>query len=90
MRVATFIFASMAGTSLAATAALADRAPYEAERAAVERVLRDSGFVSWEEIELDDDGPKWEVDDARASDGRRYDLKIDTRSLRIVRQQVDR
>lgn len=74
----------------AATPALADRPPTEAERQAVERTLKAAGFVSWEEIELDDDGPRWEVDDARTKDGLRYDLKLDTKSLRIVRQERDR
>lgn len=75
---------------LAATAALADRPPTESERAAVEQALRTAGFVSWEEIELDDDGPRWEIDDARAGDGRRYDVKIHPKTLRIVRQERDR
>lgn len=75
---------------LAATPALADRPPSPDERAAVERVLRANGFVSWEEIELDDDGPRWEVDDARARDGRRYDIKIDPQTMRIMRRQLDR
>lgn len=74
----------------ASPAAAADRPPTQAERAAVERVLRAGGFVSWEEIELDDDGPRWEVDDARVANGTRYDVKIDPRSMRIVRRQIDR
>nr|WP_314447158.1 PepSY domain-containing protein [uncultured Sphingomonas sp.] len=73
-----------------ATPALADRAPTPSERAAVERVLQRAGFVSWEEIELDDDGPLWEVDDARTRAGLRYDLKIDPRTLRIVKRERDR
>jgi uncharacterized membrane protein YkoI len=76
--------------ALAATPAAADRPPTDAERAAVERTLRAASFISWEEIDLDDDGPHWDVDDARTRDGRRYDVKIDPRSLRIVRRQVDR
>lgn len=75
---------------LIAAPALADRMPTETERTAIEQTLRKAGFVSWEEIELDDDGPRWEVDDARAHDGRRYDLKIDPKSFRIVRQERDR
>lgn len=81
---------TMALLLVASPALAADRLPTEAERAAVERVLRAGGFVSWEEIELDDDGPLWDVDDARAADGRRYDVKIDPRSMRIVRRQIDR
>jgi hypothetical protein len=84
------MIAAMCALALAASPALAaDRAPTQAERAAIERVLRASGFLSWEEIELDDDGPRWDVDDARAGDGKRYDVKLDPRSLRIVRRQID-
>ena len=80
----------LAAASLALAApALADRPPDARERAAIERLLRGQGFVSWEEIELDDDGPRWEVDDARGPDGRRYDVKIDPRSMRIVRRERD-
>lgn len=81
--------AALGGALLFASPALADRGPNDAERAAIERVLRAGGFERWEEIELDDDGPRWEVDDARAADGKRYDLKIDPNSLRIVRREVD-
>lgn len=69
--------------------ALADRAPSSQEQAAIERVLRASGFLQWEEIELDDDGPRWEIDDARARDGRRYDVELDPRTMRIVRRTLD-
>ena len=76
--------------ALAAGPAAADRPPTDQERAALERMLRDAGFQRWEEIELDDDGPYWDVDEARAGDRRRYDLKVDPRSNRIVRRQLDR
>ena len=89
MKTAYFLVAAGFG-ALAAAPALADRVPSDAERAAIERTLRANGFQSWEEIELDDDGPRWEVDDARAADGRRYDLKIDPTTYRIVRRQEDR
>lgn len=72
-----------------ATPALADRAPTASERTAIERVLRQAGFVSWEQIELDDDGPRWEVDDARTRASVRYDVKIDPRTLRIVKRERD-
>ena len=87
--------AAFVGLSLVAGTALAfdrddDRAPTASERASVEQVLRAGGFVSWEEIELDDDGPVWDVDDARTRDGARYDVKIDPSTLRITRRQLDR
>ncbi len=64
------------------------RDPSPRERAQVERVLRQAGFVRWDDIELDDG--LWEVDDARTRDGGEYDLKIDPRSMRIVRRDGDR
>lgn len=86
------VFAATAFTAviaLAASPALADRPPNDGERAALERVLRANGFASWDEIELDDDGPRWEIDDARTANGQRYDVKIDPRTLRIVRRERD-
>jgi len=67
-----------------ASPALADdeRAPTADELTAIEAVLRDAGYVSWDEIELDDG--VWEVDDARKADGTEHDLDIDPTSLAIV------
>jgi Peptidase propeptide and YPEB domain len=79
------------GAFLTAAPAMADRAPTAEERVTLEQVLRASGFVSWEEIELDDDGPFWEVDDARTanpSDGK-FDIKIDPNSMKIVKRRLD-
>jgi len=59
-----------------ASAATAGREPTAAERAAVEEVLRAHGFESWEEIETDDGASGWEVNGARRSDGRKYDLEL--------------
>jgi len=84
-----YVFAALLAAGAIASPALADRAPTAEERAAIERALRAAGFVSWEEIELDDDGPYWEVDDARTKDGRRYDLKLAPKSLEIVRRKLD-
>lgn len=72
-----------------ASPALADRDPTAQERTAIERVLKTSGFASWEEIELDDDGPRWEIDDARDAEGRRYDVKIDPKSMQILSRRLD-
>jgi hypothetical protein len=79
-----------AGAALvAATPALADRAPTATEAAAIEKAVRAAGFVSWEEIELDDDGPYWEVDDARMPDGKRYDLKLRPGTYEIVKRELE-
>jgi len=86
------LMASAVGVAVLASApALADRAPTASERAAIEKVLKASGFVSWEEIELDDDGPYWEVDDARTANRRagKFDLKIDPASMKITKRARD-
>ncbi|HSF33854.1 MAG TPA: PepSY domain-containing protein [Candidatus Tectomicrobia bacterium] len=53
----------------------------------MEAALRAAGFRSWEEIEFDDG--LWEIDDARADDGGKYDLKLDPNSLQIIHKEVD-
>ena len=63
---------------------LADRAPTSEERSRIETMLRNEGFIRWGKIELDDDDAVWEVDDAYASDGRKYDLKVDPDTLAII------
>lgn len=78
------IIVAAAALSVSGAALAADRAPTAAENAKLSEVLRAAGFVSWEEIELDDDGPYWEVDDARLRDGRRYDLKLDPKTFEII------
>jgi len=50
----SWITAALGGACLLAPPALADRPPDAAERAAIETVLKANGFVSWDEIELDD------------------------------------
>lgn len=82
--------AAVAALTLAAAApavAQDDRAPTAAERAAIEAALRQAGFSSWDEIELDDG--LWEVDDARTAEGREYDLKLRPESLEIVRRDPE-
>jgi hypothetical protein len=73
--------------------ALADRAPNQEERTAIEAALRAAGFTSWEEIEFDDDDDDeddqvWEVDDATGADGQEYDLKLD-QSYQIIKRERD-
>ncbi|QAY78245.1 PepSY domain-containing protein [Sphingosinicella sp. BN140058] len=72
----------------ASAAGTPDRAPTEAERAAIVRVLQANGFVAWDDIELDD-GRRWEVDDARLANGETYDLKLAPDTLRITRRSRD-
>ena len=68
---------------------LAGRAPSPQERSRIETMLHNEGFTRWGRIELDDDDDLWEVDDAYASDGRRYDLKLHPDTLAIIRREPD-
>lgn len=64
-----------------------DRPPTPAERTAIESALKAGGFVSWDDIELDDG--RWEVDDARHSDGHEYDVKLAPQTYEIIRKSRD-
>ncbi len=83
----TFAAVALAGGLTTPAWAQDDRPPTPQERAAIERVLRAEGFVSWDEIELDDGF--WEVEDARTADGREYDLKLRPQSLEIIKRDAD-
>jgi hypothetical protein len=67
---------------------VADRAPTPEERSSIETVLRNEGFTRWGKIELDDEDV-WEVDNAHASDGRRYDLWLHPDTLAIIGREPD-
>jgi hypothetical protein len=68
------------------TAASADRAPTAEERSRIEAALRAEGFARWSDIEHDDG--RWEVDDAVAADGAKYDLKLDD-TFKIIKRDRD-
>src|SRR3546814_1838813 len=74
------IASAFLAASMIAVPAYADRGPTQDEAKAIAAKLTAEGFKSWEEIELDNDGPYWEIDDARAMDGKKYDLKLDRKS----------
>jgi hypothetical protein len=69
--------------------ALADRPPTSEERSRIEAVLRNEGFTDWGAIALDDDDGVWEVEDAYASDGHRYDLRLHPNTLAIIAREPD-
>jgi hypothetical protein len=66
---------------------LADRAPSPEERSRIETTLRNEGFTDWGKIELDDEDDVWEIDDAYASDGHRYDLMLHPDTLAIIARE---
>jgi len=67
--------------------ALADRPPTLEEREAIQSSLIAEGFISWKEIEWDNDGC-WEVDDALTTEGQEYDLKLDA-AFQIFHRERD-
>ncbi len=79
----TIQFAAIVLAILTAGPAMADRLPTNSERASVSSTLRANGFVSWGKIERDDG--RWEVDNARHSNGRVYD--VDIKNGRIVHRE---
>ncbi len=89
IRTRILLAASLGVLPVAAMAAnVPDRLPTDAERTAIERVLKANGFVSWDDIEYDD-GRRWEVDDARLANGQAYDVKLAPETLRITRRTRD-
>lgn len=89
MRRNAFVSAVMGAAALAgafSSDARADRNPTAQEWAEVVTALRDAGYTTWSEIEFDDG--QWEVDEARAADGKRYELKLD-RSYKIVKREPE-
>lgn len=81
--------ATLLGLGLSTGAMADDRAPNAGEKEAIGKALKAAGFVSWEEIELDDDGPYWDVDDARMADGTKYDLKLRPGTFEIFDRDRD-
>ena len=65
----------------------ADRAPSPEERSRIETMLRNEGFTRWGKIELDDEDDAWEIDNAHASDGHRYDLRLHPNTLAIITRE---
>jgi hypothetical protein len=51
-------------------------------------VLRSHGFSRWGEIEREDNSA-WEVEDAYASDGEKYELKLRRGTLEIINREKE-
>jgi hypothetical protein len=77
----------LAAGILSPVQAFAGRAPTHDELSRIEAFLRNEGFTRWGQIELDNG--VWEVDDADASDGRKYDLKLQPDTLAILKGEAD-
>ena len=68
-------------------AALADEKLPADQQTKVEEMLRKEGFTKWDEIELDDG--MIEVDDATDANGKQFDLKLDPKTLEIVKRKAE-
>jgi Peptidase propeptide and YPEB domain len=67
---------------------LADRLPSPEERSSIETLLRDAGFQQWGKIGLNEDDDFWDVENAYASDGSKYDLKLNLETLTIIKGEA--
>ena len=77
------VFVALSSTGVPAR----DRPVTDDERARLAAAVAAQG-CSGGKMEFDIDDQHFEVDDARCSDGRKYDLKFDT-SFRMIRKKLD-
>ncbi|MGW5959995.1 PepSY domain-containing protein [Methylorubrum thiocyanatum] len=79
--------AALLGVALLSGPALADDKLPPDQQAKVEDVLKKEGFTKWKEVELDDG--MIEVDDAIDANGKQFDLKLDPKTLEIVKRKAE-
>ena len=79
--------AALLGVALLSGPALADEKLPPDQQAKVEDVLKKEGFTKWKEVDLDDG--MIEVDDAIDANGKQFDLKLDPKTLEIVKRKAE-
>ncbi|MFF8800602.1 MULTISPECIES: PepSY domain-containing protein [unclassified Methylobacterium] len=79
--------AAALGLALLAGPALADQKLPPEQQTQVEDILKKEGFTKWKEIELDDG--MIEVDDAIDANGKQFDLKLDPKTMEIVKRKAE-
>ncbi len=79
--------AALVGVALLSGPAFADEKLPPDQQAKVEDILKKEGFTKWDEIELDDG--MIEVDDAIDANGKQFDLKLDPKTLEIVKRKAE-
>jgi hypothetical protein len=77
----------LAGTLAAAPARADDRPVTAEELRQIEASLRQAGFTQWGKVEFDDG--RFEVDDAIAGDGAKYDLELSSVDFSILKRDRD-
>ncbi|APX87506.1 hypothetical protein BV511_24020 [Methylorubrum extorquens] len=75
------------GLALLSGPVLADEKLPPDQQAKVEDILKKEGFTKWKEIELDDG--MIEVDDAIDANGKQFDLKLDPKTLEVVKRKAE-
>lgn len=86
MRFAAPLLALTLAAGLASVARADEKLPPD-QQAKVEAMLRQEGFTTWKEIELDDG--MIEVDDAVDANGKQFDLKLDPKTLAVVKRKAE-
>ena len=86
MRPMPVLAALALGLALTVSARADEKLPPD-QQAKVEAQLKQEGFTKWKEIELDDG--MIEVDDAIDASGKQFDLKLDPKSLAIVKRKAE-
>lgn len=79
------LFALVAAVASPAVAKKDPRPPSPEQRVRIEAALKSQGYVRWSGIRTDDDGP--EVDSAWDRQGRRFEVKLHPRTLRVIRRE---
>jgi uncharacterized membrane protein YkoI len=79
------VAAAALGLAWAQARADHDRPATDEERARIEQALNKMGYNSHGEIEIE--GDRVEVDDATDAKGRRWDLKLDAKTLKLIRKE---
>lgn len=80
---------ALASVLLIAGAAHADRKPNHDERSRTEKRLRELGYTSWADIEVEGNGRVVEIEGARHASGRRHDLKLRWDTLEVIDRRSD-
>ncbi|AYO85705.1 PepSY domain-containing protein [Methylobacterium brachiatum] len=86
MRLAAPLLALTLAVGLTSVARADEKLPPD-QQAKVEAMLRQEGFTKWKEIELDDG--MIEVDDAIDANGKQFDLKLDPKTLAVVKREAE-
>lgn len=81
------VLAATLGGAAATTFAGKDRPPTPEEREKIMKALEELGYSSPGEIEIE--GKTIEVEDVLHTDGKRYELKLDAKTLKVLKRKVD-